>query len=304
MMRAVLFALAVLFLQNPSFEPPYIFVRPGKSVPSGWEIVQLPGEHEVEVGYISAPYTYRVYDGSAALKIVNPFAPMHVWVGQRIFIPAGLRVRFSVMAHAWYVADQEPPRLPGDIPVSSDAVSVACAFISPSFPPPPCPGMVINDLPYRRLEASATTDADSWWWVGIYAESPAGRNNDLYVDAATLEAETVYTTPVAGRLSLTPAPLAPRRPPATRGAPVWVAGEPTLLPSAVPTPLPPTSAPQNESPAPPQAIQLAHPMPTAQFVITTPPPDAYIPPTRNPVVGWGILAGIVVIVVLLVLAGR
>lgn len=269
-MKHLLLLLWAFFLQNPSFEPPYIQL-PHRAIPPGWTIVQLPDEREVETGPIGAPYYYRVYDGTAALKVINPFAPMHAWISQRVFIPGKYHVRFSVMVHGWYVADVEPPRLEGDIPVSSDPVSQACAFISPDPPPlPPCGLQVVNDLPYKKVEATTTTDTDGWWWVGVYLESPPGRNNDFYVDAASLEVESAIITPIPEQLN-----------PRTQEQTQYIT--PTPCPSPL-TALPPTPSPIPPSPTPENPTPESTPTPLPDSSKAAPQPTrSYFPPLTG---GW------------------
>lgn len=247
---AVVAALWTAFaLNNPSFEPPYVQVSPSCQWPPGWEIVQWEGDPKgVETGPIYDPYWYRRSDGLASLKIINPFAPMHVWVAQRVYLPPQTRLRFEVDVHGWYVAEGDP-EWDGDVPLSSDPVSQACAFVSPQPPPfaPECPLQVVNDPPFRRLIAEG--EGEGWWWVGVYLASPAGRNNDFYVDnaaafAASLpvlaRAEERAGTPVGqerwdGRVAT---PKAPETPSPTPSHFDVLAATPTPLALTTPSPTP------------------------------------------------------------------
>lgn len=288
-------ALWVAFtLANPSFEPPYIQVSQSSQVPPGWGIVQWEGDPKgVETGPIYDPYWYRRSDGIAGLKIINPFAPMHVWVTQRVFLPAQTRLRFEVDVHGWYVAGGDP-QWDGDIPLSSDPVSQACAFVSRTPPPfpPDCALQVVNDPPFKRLVAEG--DGEGWVWVGVYLTAPAGQNNDFYVDSA---AAFVASVPL-----LSPTPTPTLTPPARRPT------TPILLPSPTPPPFTPTllqeDAPPSTPPYSPRIQVLPSPTPLFQqegreavvWMTPMPPP----PPLRGSVGPevvlrvWGITAAVLV----------
>ena len=261
-------------LQNPGFEGTYVQFAgdPTRLVAPGWSAWNIarktgdPGFVNLTPEYRTAANAKRIHGGTGAQELFTFFATHTAGVFQRVPLTSGNKLRFSVFANVWSTslddpdASEQPGRVKMRVGIDpSGGVDGANQGIVWSD------GQEFYDQ-YKELSVEATSAAD---FVTVFVESAPSdpvKNNNTYIDDATL----VVTGQGQPSASNTPAPAATAISQAPSDTP-----EPAG-PSDTPNPFVPTREGTfvpggSETPFATPEVLPGGPTPTPSINVTLPP---------------------------------